>query len=437
MNIRRSLPVVIGSLAVAVALGLAGWRQSHPAWARYQPGGAVRTLVPTISNKPELCLTCHEGIEEISSSHPVDVFGCVSCHGGDGLALDETKAHTGLLGPRGNPADLSVVEQTCGTANCHGGDLTSNRNHIVRVQRSLQATYAGAIGAVLAAQGIAAPPLGIAAVPAADYGPPGALASLAAFDPANFAHPAVQAFAQNCLTCHLSAQPVAAPYFYRGTGCAACHTPYSAVGKYEGGDPTIPKDKPGYPTVHKLTVLMPYTQCAHCHGRGEYSAANVTFNPRDPASLTGQRATDYQPHRDPTAVLCERELDCIDCHNAAEAMGDGHIYPDIAAAPIVQCRTCHGTLTDPPSLVTLTDPNDPAFRRDALNANYSLQVGDTVVQAPNGEALGAVKWAEGRLVLTSRVAGTTYLVPPVKGSACQQEPDQQEAKYCRACHATP
>jgi heterodisulfide reductase subunit A len=34
------------------------------------------------------CLTCHADLPEISASHPVASFGCVSCHGGERLALD-------------------------------------------------------------------------------------------------------------------------------------------------------------------------------------------------------------------------------------------------------------------------------------------------------------------------------------------------------------
>ncbi len=430
MKIRHYTPLILGSLALAAALGVAEWRQSNPPWTKYQPGGQVRTLVPTINNEPELCLTCHNGIEEISASHPVDVFGCVSCHGGDGLSLNMTEAHAGLLGPGGNPADLSVVEQTCGTSDCHGGDLATNRNHIVRVQHSLQATYAGAINAVLKANGLDDPPTGINAAQAAVYDKPNTLTALAAFDPTTYDHPAVSAFAEKCLTCHINAQPLAGPGYYRGTGCAACHVPYSTEGLYEGGDPTIKRDEPGLPALHKLTLLMPTSQCARCHGQGAYSVDAVTFTPRDPAAP-------FNPHRADTAALCERELDCIDCHNAAEAMGDGYIYPNIAASPLVACKTCHGTLDEPPSLITISDPNDPAFRRDKLNDNYSLHEGDTVIQAPNGEALGAVRFEDNRLVLTSRVTGKTYFVPPVQGSACKQNVEQQDAQSCRECHGTP
>ncbi|MEK7785717.1 MAG: hypothetical protein AAB658_09925, partial [Chloroflexota bacterium] len=125
MNFRRHLPLLLGALAVAVALGFAEWRQANPPWAAYQASPEIRVITPAISEKPELCLTCHYGIEEISKSHPVDVFGCVSCHGGDPLSLDEAVAHQSLHGPGGNPADLSVVEQSCGTSDCHGGDVSS------------------------------------------------------------------------------------------------------------------------------------------------------------------------------------------------------------------------------------------------------------------------------------------------------------------------
>lgn len=435
MKIRHALPLVVGSLLLAVALSLAVWRQDRPAWSAYQSDPQIRTLVPSISQKPELCLTCHYGIEEISKSHPVDIFGCVSCHGGDALSLDPAAVHKSLIGPRGNPADPSVVSQTCGSSQCHGGDLASNRNHIVRTQLSLHSTYAGAINAVLKSQGVDSPLYGAHEIRASDYGPAGVVDFLAAFDPAKFSQPAVKQFAADCLGCHTSAPAASAPHYFRGTGCAACHTPYNAQGLYAGGDPSISKAEPGRPARHTLTVLMPYTQCTTCHARGAYSLQSMTFTPNG-SGQASERSGNYQPHSSTSlSVKCEKELDCIDCHNASETMGDGHLYPNMAASPLVQCQTCHGTLTSPPALTTLTDPNNPAFRRDNLNDNYSLSLGDQVVQSPNGDVLGAVRWQDNRLVLTSRLTGQTFLVPLVQGSACKQNPKQQEARYCRECHA--
>ena len=45
-------------------------------------------LIPTLTEQPEYCLTCHADLPEISAAHPVKTFGCVICHGGERLALD-------------------------------------------------------------------------------------------------------------------------------------------------------------------------------------------------------------------------------------------------------------------------------------------------------------------------------------------------------------
>src|SRR5512143_3094416 len=108
---------------------------------------AAKSITPTLTNKPELCLTCHDGIEEISPSHPVQTFGCVICHGGNALALDKNLAHSGLRGGK-NPADFSVVEASCGGSQCHSGTAADHNDHIQRSLTSIQGTYAGAIAQV-------------------------------------------------------------------------------------------------------------------------------------------------------------------------------------------------------------------------------------------------------------------------------------------------
>ncbi len=143
-----STVAAVGSAVVAIALILAAFRQAHPRWTRYTNSPEVRILTPTLTGQPELCLTCHNGIEEISAAHPIEAFGCVICHGGDALSLDEEGAHHNLYGGR-NPSDLATVVQACGGADCHGGEPAHARDHIARVERSVQATYAGAINLVL------------------------------------------------------------------------------------------------------------------------------------------------------------------------------------------------------------------------------------------------------------------------------------------------
>lgn len=440
---RINTAVLIGSSVVALALAVAGFRQARPAWMRYTGSAEVRVTTPTLTGKPELCLTCHEGIEEISPAHPIEAFGCVSCHGGDRLSLDKDAAHAGMYGGR-NPADLAVVGQSCGTADCHDGAAENARDHIARVQRSVQATYAGAINSVLFSFNLAEegdPHYGVFAITDDERTHPEAAQALAAFDPARFDSPPVRTFGEQCMVCHLSAESIREAYYYRSTGCSACHAVYNADGLYTGGDPTIPRDEPGHPARHELTLQLPFSQCNHCHNRGNYSLAQMRFIPREdlkglsPLLIATERrlAEYYQPIG--RFTLCEWELDCIDCHTTQEAMGDGDIHLSQASAQTVQCRTCHGTLDEMPHFKTITDPNDPAIRRANLHPFYDVAVGDQVLLAPDGDTLGSVQLIGGEVRQVGKVTGISYTVPLVRGSACEQQPDQQESRYCHECHA--
>jgi hypothetical protein len=116
-------------------------------------------------------------------------------------------------------------------------------------------------------------------------------------------------------------------------------------------------------------------------------------------------------------------------------MGDGHLWPDQKTMQYTQCRTCHGTLAEPPQTGKITDPDDPALRLARLNGHYSLNLGDEVIVSERGEKLGNLQWRDGQLVQFGKVSGREYTVPLVQGSQCQQQPDQQESHYCHECHA--
>ncbi|HEX9676262.1 MAG TPA: hypothetical protein VGA07_09800, partial [Anaerolineales bacterium] len=105
-------PMLLAALALAAGAALVGLRDATPAYAPYGSAAPI-ALVPSLTGEPEYCLTCHNGIEEISAAHPTEAFGCVRCHGGQPLALDAETAHAGLLGGR-NPSDFAVVEAACG-----------------------------------------------------------------------------------------------------------------------------------------------------------------------------------------------------------------------------------------------------------------------------------------------------------------------------------
>ena len=432
-------PMLLAALALAAGAALVGLRDRAPSSAGYASSTPI-ALVPSLTGQPEYCLTCHEGIEEISPAHPTEVFGCVRCHGGQPLALDEQTAHAGLLGGR-NPSTLDVVEAACGGTECHSGPSEDGLDHIHRSRTSLQATYAGAIAAVRFTFGAQPYPqalFAIGAVSDPEITSPTGLTSLEAFLPvaADEAF-RVREFAGRCLTCHLDAESIDRPGFRRSSGCAACHSVTNWEGTYTGGDPTIRRDEAGHAAAHRLTTSIPYTQCNTCHNRGNYSLVDMSFHERTDLPSAGMAArldAFYQPIAQFSA--CEYQLDCIDCHPSGEVMGDGDLHSRMDEVRALECRTCHGTLAEGPLTRRITDPDDAALRQAHLNPSSSLELGDTTVVTESGGTLWNVRQGpDGAFELTAKVSGVVYRIPPVAGSACRQDRDDQASRACHECHA--
>ncbi|MFN2197409.1 MAG: multiheme c-type cytochrome [Anaerolineales bacterium] len=376
-------------------------------------------LTPSLTGETEYCLTCHADLDEISPSHPLETFGCVLCHGGERLALDADLAHSSMRGGA-NPSDLSVATESCGGEQCHSGDPDDARDHIQRVVTSVQATYAGAIAKIRYTYG-AQPDLNayLGTTAAQDAETASGIAALGTFDPAQEDNPFLKSFSENCLHCHLYAEPQDGPAYSRFTGCSACHTPIS--------------DSSEQRQTHTLTTVIPYTQCNTCHNRGNYDLRLMTFVER-----TDQPTSRLEDYYQPIAQFtrCEYTLDCVDCHTRMEAMGDGDIHANKQDIQYIQCQTCHGTLETLPLTKTLSDPNDLAFRLAFLNPVIDLALGNTIIVTQNGEALWNTRLLpDGTYELFGKATGQRFTFRPVIGSDCQQNQDEQGSQYCHECHA--
>lgn len=419
--------MVFASGFLLFALAAAWW------WNARQPQPVE--LVPTLTGQPEYCLTCHADLREISPSHPVKTFGCVICHGGERLALDASLAHSSMRGGK-NPSDLAVVEQSCGGSQCHSGAAADHNDHIQRVLTSVQSTYAGAIASIRYSFG-AQPDLtarfGIQAVTDEVLTTKTGVPSLAAFDPAGETNPAIQKFAQNCLTCHINAQPREGEAFARYTGCAACHSPSLPLPQGRVPEAERRVEGRGEGETHTLTTAIPYTQCNACHNRGNYDLRTMNFVERTDEP-TDRLHSYYQPIAQFTK--CEYTLDCVDCHTRTEAMGDGDLHSSKKDIQYIQCRTCHGTSTELPKTKTLTDPNDIAFRLALLNPVLDLKLGDTIVVTEQGEPLWNTRvLPDGTYELVGKATNQVFTFRPVLGSTCPQKHDQQSSQYCHQCHS--
>ena len=236
----------------------------------------------------------------------------------------------------------------------------------------------------------------------------------------------MKAFGQNCLTCHLYAQPLPGSVYFRFTGCAACHTPTQSADR--SNTQQLQSSQ-----VHKLTTAISYTQCDTCHNRGNYDLRTITFAPR--LDLSNDRLHDYyQPIAQFTS--CEWMLDCVDCHTRTEAMGDDSLYSSKLDIQYIQCKTCHGTPTELPQTRTLTDPNDLAFRLALLNPVVDLKLGDTILVTQKDEPLWNTRvLPDGTYQLVGKASGQAFPFKPVMGSACTQNGTDQTSAYCHTCHS--
>jgi len=405
----------------------------------------------------ERCITCHDGIEEVSDSHPRN-FGCTVCHGGDGNSVEKESAHATLIydpdagtGKR-NPSSLKVVEKSCGQLYCHSGHSQPNRNHIQRVKKSMMATLAGMISGLRyqwSAQSGPTAKYGVSSVKdeddqiPADQGALPQLETLPLSSPrdgqekpsltANVKtarvsrHIADRTLRKKCFQCHLDSKP--APGEFRSQGCAACHFTYSKDGLYKGDDPTVSGADTGHPAYHKMTALTPTPICSQCHlatraipeGTNDYSANTLAF----PGA--GQVQQD---------IHFEKGFDCIDCHTQFDIMGDGNLYSRQNQAVEIRCETCHGDGDTPPSTEEVTDPNDRVIRLSRHYNGWTNSVNDRMILSARQLKLTNVKLQKKKIITYGKISGKKFVTPTIqKGRKAHVIPAHKKKLECSACHS--
>ncbi len=417
------------------------------------------TRVSSFRNQThEKCLTCHDGIEQVSASHPRE-FGCTVCHGGNGNSVQKSDAHATLIfdpnagtGKR-NPSSLAVVDKTCGQLHCHAGHAQPDRNHIQRVKKSMMGTLAGVISGLRyqwSAQSTPTAKYGAYPVTDADGQTPeaeGALSHLEAlplYSPNEgrekphllgnvkaarvSRHIGDRVLRQKCFQCHIDSPP--APGEFRSQGCAACHFTYSEDGLYQGQDPTLSRTEPGHPAFHKMTTLTPNSLCTQCH--------KATGSVPKPDS--GQDATSPLPFPGAGQIVqdihFEKGFDCIDCHTQFDIMGDGNLYSKQNQAVEVRCETCHGNHDSPPVAEEVIDPDDRVIRRSQHYNGWTNAVDDRMVLSARKRKLTNVKILENKIITLGKNSGRKYRTPVILGQKkAHVIPAHNEKLECSACHS--
>jgi len=415
----------------------------------------LRSLEPlVIEVKPfggklhaERCLTCHFGIEDLSASHPNAVFGCIVCHGGNGLDLTVKGAHLGLRGGR-NPSRLDLAPASCGTSTseitgCHSGREHPILNRVENVPRSLMATNAGIISVLRFQWGVDDKGAFRFGVRSVTDGKVSLEAIPSEINSEGYFDLSASHFRKFCAACHLWS-PQERTDLERQAGCAACHAPYNESGTYTGGDPTIDRKTPGHAATHTLTTQIPDKTCRACHNRSgriglnyhghmeseQYGTPFVRGGLNDESLSDGRFFLNLVPD-----IHHEKGMGCIDCHTAQDTMGDGSIYGFMKDQIEIRCEDCHGGYSSPPQTMRVDPTNSLAQALIRSVPFKKLNDGDVILLTSKGRPLPNVRMTEQGLRLTGKLSGKDHEVKVITGDAKGHKIRGHERLECDTCHS--
>lgn len=386
---------------------------------------AAPVPLPLVQGRPEGCLVCHAGVTGLGNAHRPEAVGCASCHGGNPLTLQKTRAHAGL---RSVPGNLADAPRSCGTSACHA-------EVIPRVDRSVMTSMAGVI-----------------AVDREVFGEPSAQGQAPPRIEALGHRPADTHLRQLCAACHLGVPKVRlGPDTGEGPGggCNACHLTYDAAAQqalaaYQRQKAAGAEAQP--PRVHPaLSLKVDNRACFECHSRSgrislAYEGWMELHDPLDDLrSTTDQIGGRYRTLADDRVleriapdIHHEKGLDCVDCHTALEVMGDGKAHGFKREQVRLACADCHGRPGQPlPSLPLKA--LDPESRRLLVLRAWPGGSPKRFIRTQRGDALvnGTFDERSGRPVLIRKRTGERLPLKP-QSPACTAPAHRTLA--CGTCH---
>lgn len=370
--------------------------------------------VPMVSGRAEGCLACHGEMKGFTDSHSPEAVGCASCHQGNPFTLNKDQAHKNMILIPGN---LAVASNSCGTANCHP-DISQ------RINTTLMTTNSGMV-----------------TVDRYVFHEIRNLDSLTHIK--DLTHSAADEHFRNlCANCHLGNPkrkwgPI--DELSRGGGCNACHLNHTAEGAKQletylaGGLKEIPEIHP------QLSLNITNDHCFGCHSRsGRISTNYEGWHETQLETIPDKERSFYRELQDgrifikaPEDVHHQLGMDCIDCHNSYETMGDGNVYAHKEEQVKIACEDCHfETIPKSKNFAELTREEQKIIR---LREGLSEKNRYLTVSASDKAIINSFIKNDSAFIKTKNSNSTFSLSAPA--NVCSRG-DAHSEVTCTACHST-
>lgn len=360
-------------------------------------------------NTNSSCIQCHGNLKGISPYH--QEIGCISCHKGNNESSLKDSSHIGLISIPGNMSD---ADNTCGI--CHPQALSDLKN-------SLMTSNSGIISIDRFIFGETHSPNMLAHIDSLGYGP------------------ADTHLRNLCSHCHIGNEKTAfAPtsQLSRGGGCNACHLNYSADARSELN--LILNDSNSRIFHPSLDLNITNDHCFGCHSRSgristNYEGWHETLLSKDSV----QDPKKYKVLEDDRVFRYVQEdihnskgIECIDCHNYEDIMGDGQLYAHEEEAVKISCEDCHFE-----NNATILDSNDLNFTHKRI---LSIRKYENVKQTFLGTKKDSTPllntyFDDNNLAYLIRKSDRKKMPLKSPGESCNREAGHKDIS-CSACHSS-
>ena len=278
-----------------------------------------------INGGNESCVVCHDEVSGFTASHNPEAIGCFSCHGGNPFDGNKNGAHKNMVLIPGNFAD---ADRSCGTTNCHP-EITQRRNS------NLMENLSGMIS--------------VDRFVFNEQDNPDLLTDIH-----HLGSSAADEHLKNlCVICHLGNPKIETGPITersRGGGCLACHLNYDEFSATANISHKLNSKDSAYLNHHpSISMQVSDQHCFGCHSRSGRISTN--FEGWHETTLEVEEMPQNSNYRlvEEARVFTFIEedihhklgLNCIDCHNSFELMGDGNFYSHQENQTTITCEDCH------------------------------------------------------------------------------------------------